>query len=79
MEKTTFEKIPVWALYALEYGTNEDGSLLDEDCDLVNDFISNNFPNGYTIDVHWNTQGFSYRPAFGLPCDAVTVDFYTDL
>lgn len=79
MEKITFENIPVWALYALEYCTNEDGSLSDEDCALVNDFANTNFPRGYTMDIHWNTQGFSYYPSFGLPCDVVTVDFYTDL
>ena len=78
MKKITFTNIPTWALYALEYGINEDPSLTKEDENLINEFVERNFPNGYCMDIKWNTEGFSYFPDFGLGSDTVEVDFYVD-
>lgn len=75
----TWENIPQWAIYALEYGTGEDGSLNDEDGRLISDFISKNFPNGYCMSVRWDSYtSFCSFPAFGKACDTYTVDFLVD-
>lgn len=78
MEKITFNNVPTWALYALEYGTNEAGDLSDEDIQEINNFVNEHFPHGYIMDVNWESEGFSCYPLFGLACDVVTVDFYAD-
>ena len=41
MKKTEWDNIPEWAIYALEYGTEEDGSLnyrMNVDWDACNEF-----------------------------------------
>lgn len=72
----TFDNVPVWALYALEYGTSEDQRLSAEDKTQINDFIAKHFPNGYYMEIDWDSMSFDAFPAFGLPCDVVKVDFY---
>ena len=72
----TWDNIPEWSIYALEYGVNEDGSLSDEDRTQIEEFTKSNFPNGYTFSVRWNERNeFDIFPAFGLPCATYTVDF----
>lgn len=71
-----FDNIPEWAIYALEYGVDEDGSLNDEDVNQINQFVDENFPNGYLFSVRWDEKTeFDPFPAFGLPCSTYTVDF----
>lgn len=74
MEKITFDNIPVWAIYWLEYGKDE--SLEEDDVKAVTHFIEENLPKGYLMDVDWESEGFSWYPAFGLPCNTLHVDFY---
>lgn len=70
----TTEKIPTWALYYLEYGVA--GGLLDEDIELVDEFIGQ-FPRGFIMDAVNDFQPyFSPHPAFGLACDVVDIKFY---
>lgn len=72
-----FTDIPEWAIYALEYGTHEDESLTKEDVKLIDAFIDENFPNGYYMEVHWDSYtSFCYFPHFGLATGTYTVDFY---
>ena len=70
---TRFTAIPDWALCALEYGTYD--NLTEEEIAMVKDFQSQ-FKNGYVMEVHWDTLGFSRYPEFGLACDTYEVSFY---
>ena len=50
--------------------------LTDEDKDLITRFITENFPNGYTMSVDWESyKEFDCYPAFGKPCKTYTVKF----
>lgn len=72
----TWDNIPEWAIYALEYGVDNDESLSDEDRSQITEFIESNFPHGYTFSVRWNERNeFDRFTAFGLPCATYTVDF----
>ena len=72
----TWDNIPEWAIYALEYGVDEDGSLNDEDRAQIKEFTEKNCPHGYTFSVRWEERSeFDRCPAFGLPCATYTVDF----
>ena len=72
----TFD-IPEWALYALEYGVNENGSLTEEDERLVNEFIEQNFPKGYYMSIDWTDYNeFDTHPAFGKACKTYKAKFY---
>lgn len=63
----TFDNIPEWSIYALEYGVNEDSSLSEEDIKQIEAFISANFPHGYSLSVRWEERTeFDRYPAFGL-------------
>lgn len=74
MEKIEYDNIPEWAIYALEYGINEDMSLDDEHRTLVSEFIKSNFPKGYTMEIMWNNHtGFDCYPAFGKTCGTYSV------
>ena len=48
MKKTEWDNIPEWAIYALEYGTEEDGSLNEEERAMIEKFVGTHFPKGYT-------------------------------
>lgn len=77
-QKLTWDNIPEWALYALEYGV-EEANLSDEDTILVNTFLQNNLPHGYTMSVNWDQcSEFDRFPAFGLPCKTYEVGFIVD-
>lgn len=52
-----WDNIPEWAIFALEYGIEEELFLNDEDLKMISGFIAENFPNGYTMSVDWE----SYR------------------
>lgn len=39
MKQTEWDNIPEWAIYALEYGTEEDGSLNEEERAMIEKFI----------------------------------------
>ncbi len=73
--KETYTNIPQWAIYALEYGVDEDGSLNDEERQMILDFQAT-FDRGYVMEVNWESLGFSAFPEFGLACDTYEVDFY---
>ena len=51
MKKTEWDNIPEWAIYALEYGTEEDGSLNEEERAIIEKFIGTHFSKGYTMSV----------------------------
>lgn len=74
-KKETYTNIPEWAIYALEYGVNEDQTLNDEERKMVLDFQAL-FDKGYVMVVNWDSRGFSAFPEFGLACDTYEVDFY---
>lgn len=66
MKKTEWDNIPEWAIYALEYGTEEDGSLNEEERAMIEKFVGTHFPKGYTMSVDWNAcNEFDRYPAFG--------------
>ena len=46
-----FEHVPSWALYSLEYGSEGDSGLTEEDIKQIDDFVKDNFPNGYCMSV----------------------------
>ena len=61
-----WDNIPEWAIFALEYGTREELFLSDEDKKMITKFIAENFPNGYTMSVDWESyKEFDTNPAFG--------------
>lgn len=71
-----YDHIPTWAIYALEYGVNESQDLTDEDIALINRFLKN-FPNGYYMEVDWESQNeFDTIPDFGPACSTVKCKFY---
>ena len=64
-----WDNIPEWAIFALEYGIEEELFLPNEDLEMISRFIGENFPNGYTMSVDWEScTEFNPRPAFGKPC-----------
>ena len=46
MKKTEWDNIPEWAIYALEYGTEEDGSLNEEERAMIEKFVGTHFAKG---------------------------------
>ena len=69
-ETIVWDNIPEWALYALEYGMDEDLFITDEDREMVTGFITENFP------VDWESYSeFDRYPAFGKPCKTYKVTF----
>ena len=44
-----WDNIPEWAIFALEYGIEEELFLPNEDLEMISRFIGENFPNGYTM------------------------------
>ena len=62
-ETLVWDNIPEWAIFSLEYGIEEELFLTDKDKDLITRFITENFPNGYTMSVDWK------------PCKTYTVKF----
>ncbi len=66
MKKTEWDNIPEWAIYALEYGTEEDGSLNEEERAMIEKFVGTHFSKGYTMCVDWDAcNEFDRYPAFG--------------
>ena len=75
MKYLTTEKIPVWAVYYLEYG--DPSGLDDEDIELVDEFISDNFERGFVMDFPTGASSyFTSHPAFGKACEVYDIDFY---
>lgn len=75
-ETLVWDNIPEWAIFSLEYGIEEELFLTDEDKDLITRFITENFPNRYTMSVDWESyKEFDCYPAFGKPCKTYTVKF----
>lgn len=75
-ETLVWDNIPEWAIFSLEYGIEEELFLTDEDKDLITRFITENFPNGYTMSVDWESyKEFDCYPAFRKPCKTYTVKF----
>ena len=71
-------KIPQYAICAIEYG--DFSGLDEEDIDNINEFLEDEFPNGFVADWHSNeTDGEPYfcsYPEFGLAAMVVDADFY---
>lgn len=75
---SVWDNIPEWAIFALEYGIEEELFLSAEDKDMISRFIDWNFPNGYTMSVDWDSyKEFDRYPAFGKPCKTYRVSFVT--
>lgn len=74
MEYVTTEKIPTWAVYYLEYG--DPTGMSEEDISQADEFINENFPHGFVMDIVDHNSYFTYKPAFGLACDVYDVKFY---
>ena len=71
-----WNNIPEWAIFALEYGTREELFLPDEDKEMITRFITENFPDGYTMSVDWESyKEFDTNPAFGKACKTYKVTF----
>ena len=71
-----WDNIPEWAIFALEYGIEEELFMTDEDREMINRFTGENFPNGYTMSVDWEScTEFNPYPAFGKPCKTYQVTF----
>ena len=73
-----WDNIPEWAVFSLEYGIEEELFLSDEEKGMITRFIAENFPNGYTMSVDWDSfREFDPHPAFGKPCKIYKVSFVT--
>ena len=73
-----WDNIPEWAVFSLEYGIEEELFLSEEDKGMITRFIAENFPNGYTMSVDWDSfREFDPHPAFGKPCKTYRVNFVT--
>ena len=73
-----WDNIPEWAVFSLEYGIEEELFLSDEDKGMITRFIAENFPNGYTMSVDWDSfREFDPHPAFGKPCKTYRGSFVT--
>ena len=55
MKKTGWDNIAEWAIYALEYGTEEDGSLNEKERAMIEKFVGTHFAKGYTKSVNWDS------------------------
>lgn len=76
IKRITFYNIPEWAIYALEYGVDECGSLSEEDIAQINAFVLENSLNGYSMSVNWKEcNEFNTHPAFGKACKTYQVSF----
>lgn len=74
--RLVWDNIPDWAIFALEYGIEEELFLNEEELKMISGFIAENFPNGYTMSVDWKSyKEFDHNPAFGKPCKTYTVRF----
>lgn len=79
MRKIEYDNIPEWAIYALEYGVDNDESLDTDDRLHVSDFVKSNLSEGYTMEVLWDKYtAFDRYPAFGKPCATYNVIFWID-
>lgn len=71
-------KIPQYAICAIEYG--DFSGLDEEDIDNINEFLDDEFPNGFVVDWHINEPDgepyFTSCPAFGMAAEVVDADFY---
>ena len=64
-----WDNIPEWAVFSF--------FLSDKDKEMITRFIAENFPNGYTMSVDWDSyKEFDRYPAFGKPCKTYKVIFY---
>ena len=73
-----WDNIPEWAVFSLEYSIEEELFLSDEEKGMITRFIAENFPNGYTMSVDWDSfREFDPHPAFGKPCKIYKVSFVT--
>ncbi len=76
IKSETWEHIPEWAIFALEYGTNYDDGLNENERRMIDEFIGKHFPNGYIMSVEWDSyREFDRYPAFGEPCKTYKVLF----
>ena len=70
------EGIPTWALYALEYGMDEDATLSDEDRSDLDAFLAGMEARHLRyVAAYTENDGFTPYPLFGLACDTFTGTF----
>lgn len=69
---TEVEDFPQWAAYYAAYG--ESDTLSEEECQQVDDYMA---AQGFAelIEADEETFGFSWHPAFGLPCEVINATF----
>ena len=73
-----WDNIPSWAVYALEYGIEEDPLLETDEENMIIKFLEENFPEGCIMTVDWDSRReFNPFPAFGKPCATYKVTFNT--
>jgi len=71
-----WDNIPSWAIYALEYGIEEDPILEADEEEMIIKFLEENFPSGCIMTVDWESRReFNPFPAFGKPCATYKVTF----
>ena len=76
MKKTGWDNIPEWAIYALDYGTEGDGSLNEKERAMMEEFVGRHFPKGYPMSVNGGAGNEFYRyPAYGEPSKTCKVLF----
>lgn len=79
LKTLVWDNIPEWAIFSLEYGIDEELFLSDEDKEMITRFIAENFPDGYTMSVDWESyKEFDTNPAFGKACKTYKVTFITE-
>ena len=67
-QSKVWDNIPSWAVYALEYGIEEDPLLETDEENMIIKFLEENFPEGCIMTVDWDSRReFNPFPAFGKP------------
>lgn len=72
------EWVNEWALCYLEYGSDGADGLDDEEIAEIDNWVEDNFPRGYVMDVQWDeVNELDPTPLFGGLADkTIKVNFY---
>lgn len=68
------ENFPQWAVYYAAYGYSD--ILTDEECAQIDEYM-NTQGLAELIEAEEEPFGFSWAPAFGLPCEVINATFRT--
>ena len=78
-ETIVWDNIPEWRSMRWNTVLMKTFSSLNENWEMVNGFITENFPKGYVMSVDWESYSeFDRYPAFGKPCKTYKVTFVMD-